>query len=128
MARSAAAVRPRPGPARARPKSRPRPRPAPKARRAPRNRVAGGAVWIGLVAFLLSGVVALNVAVLRLNVRFEELGQERSKLRADNAELGSEIASRAAAARIQGIARGRLGLVPAAPDQWTYLDLRRSSR
>lgn len=128
MARAAAAAR---APARAhprpKPKARPRPRATPRPRKAQRSRVAGGAAWIGLVAFLLAGVVALNVAVLRLNVRFEELGQERSKLRADNAELESQLASRAAAARIQGIARGR-GLVPAAPDQWTYLDLRAAPR
>jgi cell division protein FtsL len=124
MARAAAAARARPGPARAKPKARPRRAPARKStRRAPRGRVAGGAVWIGLVAVLLTGVVALNVAVLRLNVQYEELGRERTKVRAENAELSSEIASRAAAARIQGLARGS-GLVPAAPDQWTYLDLR----
>jgi cell division protein FtsL len=79
------------------------------------------------VAVLLAGVVALNVAVLRLNVRFEELGKERAKLRAENAELASQIATRAASARIHTLARGR-GLVPAGPDQWTYLDLRRESR
>jgi cell division protein FtsL len=76
---------------------------------------------------LLTGVVALNVAVLRLNVQYEELGRERAKVRADNAELASEIASRAAAARIQDLARGS-GLVPAAPDQWTYLDLQAPAR
>jgi hypothetical protein len=72
---------------------------------------------------LLAGVVALTVAVLPLNAQYEELGRERAMGRADNAELASEIASRAAAARIQDLARGS-GLVPAAPDQWTYLDLR----
>src|SRR5688572_5514563 len=122
MARAATAIRTRPAPAR----TKPRPKPKPQARSAPRGRVAGGAVWIALVSGCLAGVVALNVAVLRLNVRFEELGRERTQLRAENAELSSQIATRAASIRIQTIARERLGLVPAAPDQWTYLELRRS--
>jgi cell division protein FtsL len=123
MARAAAAARARPAPARTKPRAKPKPKP--RARSAPRGRVASGTVWIGLVAGCLAGVVALNVAVLRLNVRFEELGRERTQLRAENAELSSQIATRAASIRIQTIARDRLGLVPAAPDQWTYLELRR---
>jgi cell division protein FtsL len=125
MAQAATAVRPRRGPARAKP--RPQAKPRTVAKRSPRARVAGGAAWIGLVAFLLAGVVALNVAVLRLNVQFEELGQERSRLRAENADLSSQIASKAQAGRIQTIAR-RVGLEPAGADQWTYLDLRRAER
>ena len=126
MARAAAAARARPAPARTKP--RPKPKPKQRARRSPRGRVASGTVWIGLVAVCLAGVVALNVAVLRLNVRFEELGRERSQLKAENAELSSQIGTRAASVRIQTIARDRLGLLPATPDQWTYLDLRRASR
>ena len=119
MAQAAAAVRARRGPARA----RPQPKARAKARRAPRSRVAGGAVWITLVAFLLAGVVALNVAVLRLNVQLDSLGAERSRLRAENAELSSQIASKAQAGRIQMLARGQLGLEPAQAGQWTYLEL-----
>jgi cell division protein FtsL len=126
MARAAAAARARPAPARTKP--RPKPKPKQRARRSPRGRVASGTVWIGLVAVCLAGVVALNVAVLRLNVRFEELGRERAQLKAENAELSSQIGTRAASVRIQTIARDRLGLLPATPDQWTYLDLRRASR
>ena len=92
---------------------------------APRRRVAGGVVWIGVVAVLLAGVVALNVAVLRLNVRLDELSREQSQLKADNAELNTQIAARAASGRIITLASGQLGLVPANPDNTTYLDLRR---
>jgi cell division protein FtsL len=74
---------------------------------------------------LLAGVVALNVAVLRLNVRLDELGHERAQLRADNAQLSTEIAARAASGRIVALADGRLGLAPATAESWTYLDLRR---
>jgi len=87
---------------------------------APRRRVAGGVVWIGVIALLLAGVVALNVAVLRLNVRLDEMGQERAQLHADNAQLSSEIAARAASGRIVTLANGRLGLTQTSP---TYLDL-----
>jgi cell division protein FtsL len=104
--------------------SRPRPRPKPRTKRKvePRRRVAGGVVWIGLVAALLAGVVALNVAVLRLNVRLDETQRERNQLRADNAQLSTEIAAKAASGRIVGLASGQLGLQPATPE---YLDLRK---
>jgi cell division protein FtsL len=104
--------------------SRPRPRPKPRTKRKvePRRRVAGGVVWIGFVAALLAGVVALNVAVLRLNVRLDETQRERNQLRADNAQLSTEIAAKAASGRIVGLASGQLGLQPATPE---YLDLRK---
>jgi cell division protein FtsL len=84
--------------------------------------VAGGVVWIGLVSMLLAGVVALNVAVLRLNVKLDQTQTERNQLRADNAQLNTDIAARAASGRIVALASGRLGLTPATPD---YLDLRK---
>ena len=118
MPRAAAAARAHPEPARTR--ARPKPRTAQKT--APRRRVAGGVVWIGAIALLLAGVVALNVAVLRLNVRLDELGQERSQIRADNAQLSSELASKAASGRIAAVASNRLGLQPTTA---TYLDLRK---
>jgi cell division protein FtsL len=80
-------------------------------------------VWIGIVAVLLSGVVALNVAVLQLNVQLENLGTERTRLRAENADLASEIASKAQAGRIHTLARGQLGLEVADAGRTTYLDL-----
>jgi cell division protein FtsL len=67
--------------------------------------------------------VALNVAVLQLNVRLDKLGRERAQLRADNAALASELSSAAAAPRIQTLAQNRLGLVFAPPDQTTYVEL-----
>jgi cell division protein FtsL len=95
--------------------SRPRPRRQP--------RVVSGVAWIVLVAIMLAGVVAMNVAVLRLNLRLDSLGRERAKLRADNAQLSSQVSSAAASNRIQDMAYRTLGLVPAQPDQTTYVDL-----
>jgi cell division protein FtsL len=110
--------------ARALPTPRAKPRSKPRAARkpAPRRRVTSGVVWIGLVAVLLAGVVALNVAVLRLNVKLDDAQHERNQLRADNAQLNTDIAARAASGRIVALASGRLGLTPATPD---YLDLRK---
>jgi cell division protein FtsL len=120
MARAAAA-RALPAPARTRPRTKPKPARKPASRR----RVAGGVVWISIVGVLLAGVVALNVAVLRLNMQLDDVGHERTQLRADNAQLSTEIAARAASGRIVGIATDRLGLEPVGAENRTYLDLRR---
>lgn len=95
---------------------------------AEQRRVAGGVVWIAMVATLLAGVVALNVAVLRLNVRLDELTRERANLHAENAQLASRLSSASAPPRIESLARVRLGLVPANPEQITYLDLAGASK
>ena len=100
----------------------PQPRPAPRAVRRER-RVAGGVFWIGVVAALLAGVVALNVAVLRLNMKLDHLGRERANLRAENAALSVQLSSAASAPRIQGLAAKRLGLVQATPDETSYVTL-----
>ena len=53
----------------------------------------GGVIWIALVAGLLAGVVAMNVAVLRLNMKLDHLGRERADLRAENAALSVQLSS-----------------------------------
>ena len=99
-------------------------RPAPRLVRRER-RVTGGVLWIGVVAALLAGVVATNVAVLRLNMKLDRLGRERADLRAQTADLSSQLSSAAAAPRIQRLAAKSLGLAQATPDQTIYLTLRR---
>lgn len=115
----------------ARPRSRPRPRPkrAPQARpaaRRPQARpgVAGGLAWIVVAGVLLAGIVALNVAVLRLNVQLDDLNGRREQLRAGNAELGSRVSSAASSARIQALARAH-GFVAADPATTGFVDLSR---
>jgi hypothetical protein len=71
---------------------------------------------------LLAGVVALNVTVLRLNVRLDRLNDERAELRARNAAIASQLSSAAASPRIQTLAR-RNGLVPAEPGTTTFVHL-----
>ena len=72
-----------------------RSRAAPRAVRRER-RVTGGVFWIAAVAVLLAGVVATNVAVLRLNMKLDHLGRERADLRAQTAALSSQLSAAAA--------------------------------
>ena len=119
MATWASAAKAHPTPA-VRQRSRPRPKPVPRQRR--RQRV-NGVVWIAVVAALLAGVVAMNVAVLRLNMRLDHLNRERTDLRATNARLSSRLSSAAAAPRIEALAAKELGLVQAPPELTTYLSV-----
>jgi hypothetical protein len=99
--------------------------PAPRRRAVPqRRRLSRGIVWIVLLAVLLTGVVALNVAVLRLNIGVDKLDQERTDLHAQNAALQSQLSSAQAAALIQAKA-AHLGLVPAPAQDTTYVRLTR---
>jgi cell division protein FtsL len=120
-------------PAQAEPYRAPRPRPQParrsaRPRTAPRTRplVAGGVLWIVVVAALLAGIVALNVAVLRLSVRVEQLDAQREDLAAKRDALQTELSTAAAGGRIEKVAVGRLGL--GAPESTTYLELKRPRR
>ena len=105
----------------ARPRTRPRTRTAP--RRGARTRPFGGVVWIVLLAVLLAGVVAVNVAVLQLNVRLDELGRERIELQAQTKRLSSQLSSASANARIESQARTRLGLERADPELTFHVQL-----
>lgn len=93
-----------------------------RARARPRL-LAGGVVWIVLFAGLLAGVVAVNVAVLRLNLALDGKTQERTQLKADIAGLRAGISSAGATSRIEQAARGELGLVEADPDSTIYVTL-----
>jgi len=92
-------------------------------RPATRPHVASGVVWIVVVAVLLAGVVAVNVAVLRTNLRIDDLSQQRARLRAENAALESRLATAAGAARIEQAAAKELGLRPAGPERTSYVDM-----
>ena len=104
-----------------------RARPRTRRRASSSRRMAGGLLWIVLSAVLLTGVVALNVIVLRLNVQLDRAGRDRAGLRAENALLQAELSSTAASSRIQTLARAR-GFVPADPSATTYVELGRARR
>lgn len=98
-------------------------RPAPRRRTASqRRRLSRGIVWIVVLALLLAGVVALNVAVLRLNIGLDRLDQQRTDLHAQNAALQSQLSSAQAAGLIQGKA-AHLGLAPASAEDTSYVEL-----
>jgi cell division protein FtsL len=85
--------------------------------------LAGGVFWIVLFGALLAGVVAVNVAVLRLNLELDGVSRERTELKADLANVRAGISSAAATARIEQAARDDLGLVQADPDEMIYVTL-----
>jgi len=103
--------------------ARPRRRPATRTAVVAKVRPFGGVVWIVVLAVLLAGIVAVNVAVLQLNVRLDELGRERVQLRADTNRLSSQLSSASANARIESEARAKLGLVRADPELTFHVQL-----
>jgi cell division protein FtsL len=112
----------------------PQPRQAPRRATRPRRiaqpaaspRVAGGVLWIVVVAALLAGIVALNVAVLRLNVQVEQLDRQREELAAKRDALQTELSTMAAGGRVDSAAMKKLGLV--APASTSYLRLKSPGR
>ena len=111
-------------PTRPRPRTEPEPRRVTSARaRARRRRSQAAIVWIVVSAVLLAGVVFVNLAVLRLNLAVDNATQERTKLRASNAQLQSELSSALASPRIQAQARREDGLAPADPSTIGYVNI-----
>jgi len=80
-------------------------------------------MWIVVGGVLLAGVVFVNLAVLRLNLRLDSATQLRNKLRADNAALQSQLSSALASPRIQTLAHEHDGLEQADASSIVYLDL-----
>jgi hypothetical protein len=76
-----------------------------------------------VLAVLLGGIVALNVAVLQLNVQLEQANHRKAELRAGNLALTGQLSSAGSAPQVASTASNRLGLVPAEPDQTTYIEL-----
>jgi len=72
---------------------------------------------------LLTGVVAVNVAVLQQNMQLESYGNVRAQLRDQNLELRSKLSQTASPSYIERLASKRLGLVQAGSDQTTYIRL-----
>ena len=87
-------------------------------------RLTGGIFWISAFAVLLAGVVALNVAVLRVNMNVNDLSKQQADLQAQNQALASQLSSAGSSIRIEQAAR-KLGLVPAPAADTSYVDLGR---
>jgi cell division protein FtsL len=79
--------------------------------------------WIVLLATLLAGVVAVNVADLQLTMRLDKTSQRRIELQADVARLQGELSSAVSTYSLQQKAQGSLGLVQADPSTTRYVEL-----
>jgi hypothetical protein len=106
-----------------RPRPKPAARPKPRAHAARRPGLLGGVVWIAVLAALLGGIVALNVAVLQLNQRLERANARAAELKAAKVTLEGQLSSADSIPEVSSIAQNRLGLVSAPPDQVVYIDL-----
>jgi cell division protein FtsL len=102
---------------------RPRSKPRTKTRKRTQARARGGILWIAVSGILLAGVVFVNVAVLRLNLSLDSTNSERTKLRAENATLQSDLSRELASAHIERRAAKEFGLTYVDPTTYGYVDL-----
>jgi len=100
-----------------------RAKPVVRARRKTQARARGGILWIAISGILLAGVVFVNVAVLRLNIGLDNANSERTKLRAENAALESQLSAQLRSGRIQAQAVRQFGLSYQDPAQYGYVNL-----
>ena len=77
------------------------------------------------MAALLAGIVALNVAVLRLNMQAEQLDSDQERLSTRRDVLNADLSRAASAGRIEALA-AKLGFER--PVQTTYVRLRPPKR
>jgi cell division protein FtsL len=89
------------------------------------DRLVRGRVWIPLIGFLLIGIVAMQVSMLKLNAGIGSAVQKSSTLERTNGELRADLAKLGSGERIQQAA-GKLGMVMPAPDQVRYLTVGRA--
>jgi len=90
--------------------------------RAGRSPVGAGVVWVLVIATLLGGIVAVNVAALRNSVEAGRVSGQVASLRAENQSLQSHVAELSGIGRISALAK-HLGMVPAQPAKQDYLRL-----
>ena len=100
------------------------PRVVPRRRRStrPRRITLGGAAWVVLLATLLGGIVALNVAALRDSIQVNKLQARAQQLANDNRLARNRVTSLSSPIAI-GIAAQRLGMHQADPNSTHYLSL-----
>lgn len=84
------------------------------------DRLIRGRLWIGLVAFALIGIVAMQLMLLKLNTGIGHAIEHEQLLQRQNASLEIAVSNEAAPDRVQLQAQ-RLGMTPAAPGAIQYL-------
>lgn len=100
------------------------PRAVPRTRRRtrPRRITLGGAAWVVLLATLLGGIVALNVAALRDSIQVNKLQARAQQLANENRLAQNRVTSLSSPVAI-GIAAAKLGMHQADPNSTHYLTL-----
>jgi hypothetical protein len=84
------------------------------------DRLIRGRAWIGLIAFALIGIVAMQVTLLKLNSGIGRSIQRATALQRETSLLAAQVAGLASAQRVQAEAT-KLGMVFAPPDDVRYL-------
>lgn len=82
-------------------------------------RLTRGRLWIGALAVLLVGIVALNVMALSLNAASSKTGSQADELKQQNSALRAQLAGEISRERVQRLASA-LGLVFPEPDAIRY--------
>ncbi len=95
----------------------------------PRHRTAAPArgtmhagLWVGVIALLLMGLVGLRISLMYKNIQFNELIRQKNALAVENDQLSSDVSALSSPARIEQIAEGPLGMVPAGKVQYLYIN------
>ena len=83
-------------------------------------RLTRSRLWIWLVAWLLVGIVALNVYSLSLNASASKVAHQAGSLARENSALRAQLTERLSNGRIQAAA-AELGLALPEPDSIRYL-------
>jgi len=102
------------------------PRAVPRRRVRPRRMTAGGAVWVVILATLLGGIVALNVAALRGTIDSNRVESQAESLKEQNTALASEVAAMSGYGRI-AVKASKLGMVLAQPARSDYIPFARQA-
>lgn len=91
------------------------------------GRLVASRAWIGLVAFLLFGVVFMQVHLLKLNAGISRAVETATTLEQQNDELRVSLSRMSSGTRIDGEA-ARLGMIRPEPGDVRYLRVRSSGR
>jgi hypothetical protein len=84
-------------------------------------RLTRGRLWIGALAALLVGIVALNVMALSLNASSSKTGRQADALKQQNSALRAQLAGEVSSQKVQRLATS-LGLVFPEPGDIRYLE------
>jgi hypothetical protein len=84
-------------------------------------RLTRGRLWIGALAVLLVGIVALNVMSLSLNASSSKTGRQADELKQQNSALRAQLAGEVSSQKVQRLATS-LGLIFPAPGDIRYLE------